>query len=138
MTETSSATANGRPALEYYPGGRANSPFSRATRVGDILYLSGQIGNRPDGTLPEDLAGQTRQTMENIAAVLASFGLGMDAVFKCLVMLADMNQWRDFNAAYLDYFAPDRLPSRSAFGTNGLVAGALVELEAWAFMPERG
>lgn len=122
-------------AIEYFPGGRPGSPFSRAVRVGDVLYLSGQIGNRPDGTKADDLAGQTRQTMENIKTELAAFGLGMDAIFKCTVMLADMDQWRDFNAVYLEYFAPDRLPARSAFGASKLVGGALTEVECWAYMP---
>lgn len=125
-----------RPMLEFFPGGRPGSPFSRATRLGDVLYLSGQIGNRADGSFAPDLAGQTRQMMDNIAATLADFGLGMDSVFKALVMLDDMTQWREFNAVYLEYFAPDRLPSRSAFGTSGLVAGALAEVECWAYMPE--
>lgn len=124
-----------RPGIEYFPGGRPGSPFSRAVRVGDVLYLSGQIGNRPDGSKADDLAGQTRQTMENIKAELASFGLGMDSIFKCTVMLADMDQWRDFNAVYLEYFPADRLPARSAFGAAKLVGGALTEVECLAYMP---
>lgn len=123
------------PGIEFFPGGRPGSPFSRAVRVGDVLYLSGQIGTRPDGSRPEDLAGQTRQTMENIKTELALHGLGMDAIFKCTVMLADMDRWREFNMVYLEYFAADRLPARSAFGADKLVGGALAEVEAWAHMP---
>lgn len=122
---------------EFFAGGRPGSPFSRAVRVGDVLYLSGQIGNRPEGGFPEGIEAQTRQMMDNIAAVLASFGLDMSAVFKALVMLADMDEWRAFNAAYVDYFAPGRLPARSALGANGLVGGALVEMEVCAYMPQR-
>ena len=121
----------------FHPATRPGSPFSRAVEVGGILYLSGQIGNAPDGHLPADLASQTRNTMENIAAVLASLGTDMTAVFKCTIMLADMNRWREFNAVYLDYFDPARLPARSAFGTSGLVAGALMEIECCAFAPTR-
>lgn len=124
-----------RPGIEFFPGGRPGSPFSRAVRVGDTLYVSGQIGNRPDGTKADDLAGQTRQAMENIKAVLESFGLGMESIFKVTVMLADMDQWRDFNAVYLEYFAADRLPARSAFGAAKLVGGALTEVEVMAYMP---
>lgn len=129
MTDTT------RPGIEFFPGGRAGSPFSRAVRVGDVLYVSGQIGNRPEGSKADDLAGQTRQTMENIKAVLAEFGLGMDAIFKATVMLADMDQWRDFNTVYLEYFPADRLPARSAFGADKLVGGALTEVEVMAYMP---
>lgn len=121
--------------ITFYPANRLGSPFSRATLVGEVLYVSGQIGNRPDGSLPPDLAGQTRQTMQNIATILASVGSSLDAVFKCTVMLAQMDRWREFNDAYVEFFDPTRLPARSAFGANGLVANALVEIECCAFHP---
>jgi reactive intermediate/imine deaminase len=107
-------------------------PFSSAVRIGDILYLSGQMGFREDGTLPEGMEAQARQTMENIRAVLAGAGLGFRDVFHCTVMLADMNQWAAFNEVYLEYFS-DPLPTRSAFGANGLALGGLVEVECQAY-----
>jgi 2-iminobutanoate/2-iminopropanoate deaminase len=120
---------------EYLPrsslAGRA-LPFSSAVRIGDILYMSGQMGFREDGTLPEGMEAQARQTMENIRAVLTSAGLGFPDVFHCTVMLADMNQWAAFNHVYLEYFS-EPLPTRSAFGANGLALGGLVELECQAF-----
>jgi len=110
-------------------------PFSQAVRIGDILYLSGALGNLP-GKL-ELVAGgieaQTRQTMENIGALLKENGLGFDNVFKCTVTLADISNWRAFNTVYVTFFKPDRLPARSAFGTSGLALGAEVELECWAY-----
>ena len=81
---------------------------------------------------PGGIAGETRQMMENIRSVLAARGLGFDDVFKCTVMLADMTLWPDFNKIYTGYFKLDRLPTRSAFGTNGLALGAAVEMECWA------
>lgn len=115
----------------------AKLPFSQAVRVGDILYLSGALGNIP-GKL-ELVAGgieaETRQTMENIGTMLKENGLGFADIFKCTVMLADMTKWGDFNRVYLEYFDPDRLPARSAFGTNGLALGAQLELECMAYMP---
>lgn len=107
-------------------------PFSSAVRIGDILYMSGQMGFRDDGTLAEGMEGQARQALENIRAVLASAGLGFGDVFHCTVMLADMGQWADFNKVYLDYFS-DPLPTRSAFGASGLALGGLVELECQAY-----
>ena len=107
-------------------------PFSSAVRIGDILYLSGQMGFRDDGALAEGMQGQARQALENIRAVLASAGLGFGDVFHCTVMLADMSQWADFNAIYLEYFS-DPLPTRSAFGASGLALGGLVELECQAY-----
>jgi enamine deaminase RidA (YjgF/YER057c/UK114 family) len=75
--------------------------------------------------------------MENIAGVLGESGLGFDAVFKCLVMIADMKRWADFNRVYVGYFKPDRLPARSAFGAAGLALGAAVEMECWAWAGKR-
>ncbi|GAA2874586.1 reactive intermediate/imine deaminase [Aminobacter niigataensis] len=114
-------------------------PFSQAVRVGDVLYLSGALGNRP-GTLelvPGGMEAEARQTMENIKAVLEENGLGMADIFKCTVMLADMSRWAEFNKVYVGYFDPDRLPARSAFGANGLALGALVELECCACIGTR-
>ena len=113
----------------------ARLPFSQAVQVGDVLYLSGALGNKP-GTrevVPGGLAAETKQTMDNIGAVLAANGLGFDDVFKCTVMLADMDKWEDFNKVYVTYFKPGRLPARSAFGASALALGAQVELECWAY-----
>lgn len=109
-------------------------PFSQSVRVGDVVYLSGQIGNWP-GTLelvPGGMEAQARQTMENIKTALDARGLTFDDVFKCTAMLADMSKWADFNKVYTGYFNPGRYPARSSFGANGLAMGALVEVECWA------
>jgi 2-iminobutanoate/2-iminopropanoate deaminase len=113
----------------------AKLPFSQAVRVGDILYLSGALGNAPGtrNVVPGGIEAETRRTMENIGAVLNAHGLTFDDVFKCTVMLADMAEWEIFNKIYVTYFKPDRLPARSAFGANGLARGARVELECLAY-----
>ena len=107
-------------------------PFSSAVKVDNTLYLSGNLGNIP-GTL--DLAeggiqGETRQTMENISAVLNQFGSSMDKVVKCTVFLADMAEWGAMNEVYKTYFTDP--PARSALGANGLALGARVEIECIA------
>ena len=122
------------PAPVFTPA-RGPAPFSAAVRVGDILYLSGQIGVGPDGKLASGFGAQIRQTMTNIEGALAAAGGRMEDVFKCTVFLADMNNWAEFNAAYVTYFRPGRLPARSALGTNGLAAGAALELECMAYSP---
>ena len=116
----------------------AELPFSQAVRVGDVLYLSGALGNVPGSMelVPGGIEAEARQTMENIGAVLAENGLTFDHVFKCTVMLADMSMWAEFNRVYLTYFKPDRLPARSAFGASGLALGALVEVECAAAFDE--
>src|SRR3546814_15552427 len=68
----------------------------------------------------------------NLADAARRAGTSLDRVVKCTVMLADMALWPEFNQAYLTYFDRDRLPARSAFGTNGLAFDALVEVEAIA------
>ena len=108
-------------------------PFSSAVRVGDVLYLSGQIGIGPNGRLPEGIEAQTRQTMENIGAILRSAGRGWDDVFHCTAMLDNMADWPAFNRVYVTYFTPGRLPARSALGADGLALGALIEVECQAY-----
>jgi reactive intermediate/imine deaminase len=114
----------------------AGLPFSDAVRVGGVLYLSGQIGIVPGKMelVPGGIEAETRQMMEHIARILNANGLSFDNVFKCLVMMKDMKEWGAFNKIYLDYFKPDRLPARSAFGAAGLALGAAVEMECWAYM----
>lgn len=128
--------------MEFYssPEGKAaRLPFSDAVRVGDVLYLSGALGNVPGKMelAPGGIEAETRQTMENIARVLRAHKLSFDDVFKCTVMLADIGEWAAFNRVYLTYFKPDRLPARSAFTAAGLALNARVELECWAHVGER-
>src|SRR5262245_37253501 len=99
-----------------YLGTPAGMPFSSAVRVDNVLYLSGEIGEDSHGRLPEGLAAQTRQTMDNISHTLKANGVSFDDVFKCTVMLTDMSKWSDFNKIYVAYFKPGRLPARSAIG----------------------
>jgi 2-iminobutanoate/2-iminopropanoate deaminase len=121
--------------VQYLPSSTPNAPFSAAVRVGDMLYLSGQIGLAPDGTLPPAFDDQVRQVMGNIGAVLRQAGSSFDEVVNCTVMLADMSHWEAFNKIYVGYFKEGRLPARSALGANGLARGAQVELECWAYHP---
>jgi len=128
--------------MEFYTSPEAKAaklPFSQAVRVGDVLYLSGALGNVPGRLelVPGGLEAETRQTMANISAVLKANGLTFDDVFKCTVMLAHMKDWAAFNKVYVTYFKPDRLPARSAFGASALALNARVELECWAWAGKR-
>lgn len=110
-------------------------PFSDAVRVGNVLYISAQMGIIPGRMelAPGGLEAETRQMMDNIARVLNAAGRSFDDVFKCTVMLADIGCWATFNEIYLEYFRPDRLPARSAFGAAALALGGSVEMECWAW-----
>ena len=110
----------------------AGLPFSEAVRVGNLLFLSGQLGRDASGrVVPGGIAAETRQAMENIRRVLERHGSSLDQVVKCLVMLADMAEWPAMNEVYRTFF-PNHLPARSAFGATGLALGARVEIECWA------
>ena len=113
----------------------AKLPFSAAALVGDVLYLSGCLGNVPGKMelVPGGMEAEARQTMENIKNVLTENGLTFDHVFKATVMLADMSKWGDFNKVYVTYFKPDRMPARSAFGVAALALGAQLEVEVMAY-----
>jgi reactive intermediate/imine deaminase len=116
-----------------YLGGNPEWPFSDAVRVGNMLYLSGKLGNLP-GTaqLAEGgIQGETRQTMENIKASLERHGSSMDQVVKCTVFLADIAEWGAMNEVYRTYF-PENRPARSALGVSGLALDARVEIECMA------
>ena len=123
------------PEVEYLqmPGTEdMGLPFSSAVRVDNTLYLSGNLGNIP-GTpqLAEGgIQGETRQTLENISAVLAQFGSSMDKVVKCTVFLADMAEWGAMNEVYKTFFPNP--PARSALGASGLALNARVEIECIA------
>ncbi|MCH2182566.1 MAG: Rid family detoxifying hydrolase [Mariniblastus sp.] len=110
-----------------------NLPFSEAVRVDNMLYLSGQIGTLPGTTeLAEGgIQGETRQTLENIKAVLEANDSSLDRVVKVTVMLADIAEWPALNEVYVEYF-PNKKPARSAFAGSGLAFNARCEIEVIA------
>ena len=108
-------------------------PFSEATIVNNVVYLSGQIGsNAKNEVVPGGIASETVQALRNIQALLERMNLSMDHVFKCTCMLADIKDWPAMSKAYKAFFSPNRLPARSAFAGSGLALGAKVEIECIA------
>jgi reactive intermediate/imine deaminase len=81
--------------------------------------------------VPGGIEAETRQTLENIRAIVEESGSSLDRVVKCTVMMADMAEWPRMNAIYAAFF-PNPKPARSAFGTTGLALGARVEIECIA------
>jgi len=127
------------PSVTYVPmGGSAPLPFSAAVRVGDMVYLSGQLGTDSTGTVVQGgIQAETRQALTNIKRLLEANGSSLDHVVKCTAMLADMKEWAAMNEVYVTFFPPGRLPARSAFGTTGLARGARMELECMAIASRR-
>jgi 2-iminobutanoate/2-iminopropanoate deaminase len=107
-------------------------PFSEVVEVGELLFLSGQIGSGADGkVVAGGISAETRQALGNIGAVLERHGSSLSHIVKVTVMLADMGEWSTMNAEYVKFF-DKHLPARSAFGCNGLAMGARVEIECIA------
>ena len=115
------------------PGRGAGLPFSPGVRVGNMLYLSGQLGILPGTPQLADtgIAGQTRQALENIKAVLEYAGSSLERVVKCTVFLADIRDYAKMNEVYATYFPKDP-PARSTVAGSGLALGARVEIECMA------
>src|SRR5438094_9084643 len=108
-----SLVAQDRQVL-HGPGEVRGLPFSSAVRVGNVLYLSGQIGNVPGTRQLADtgITGQTHQALENVKAVLAAAGSSLDRVVKCTVFLVDIRDYGKMNEVYASYF-PKHPPTRS-------------------------
>ena len=127
-------SAGGTPDVEYYPFPvKTSLPFSAAVRVGNMLYLSGQMGTNDAGNqlVPGGIEAETRQTLANMKAILERHGSSLDCVVKCTVMMADMGEWPAMNNVYVQHF-PLHLPARSAFGASALALGGRVEIECIA------
>jgi len=118
-----------------HPFGAPTRPFSPAVRVGNLIYLAGQIGTDASASgavVRGGIAAETKQTLENIKQTLTAVGSSMDRVVKCTVFMADMKEWDAMNAVYQTYFTAPNYPARSAFGANGLALNAKVEIECIA------
>ena len=111
-------------------------PFSEAVRVGDMLYLAGMMGTKPNAMelVPGGLEAEAKQALENIRTILRAAGAEITDIVKCTVMLDDMTKWSAFNRVYLEFFGSHR-PVRSAFGVDGLALGGAVEIECIAAKP---
>jgi 2-iminobutanoate/2-iminopropanoate deaminase len=115
---------------------KAVGPYSQAVRAGDFVFFAGQAGLEPQtGTLREGVAGQTEQTMANLAAVLAAAGCSFADVVKSTIFVVDMGDFQTINSIYGAHFPADK-PARSTVQVAGLPLGALVEIELVAYAPK--
>jgi reactive intermediate/imine deaminase len=132
----SALTACARPGetlqVEFMPSPRPNAVFSPAVRVGNMLYLSGQIGTDSANRLVAGgIQAEGRQALNNVKATLERYGSSLDRVVKCTVFLADIKDYDAFNEIYSSYFRA-RKPARSAMAASGLALNARVEIECLA------
>jgi len=116
-------------------GPKAIGPYSTATQVGSLCFMSGMLGVVPEkGALAEGgVEAQAKQALSNIRTVLEEMDLTMEAVTKTTVFLADLNDFARVNAIYAEFFGAD-YPARSCVQVARLPMDALVEIEAIAVM----
>lgn len=108
-------------------------PYSPAARVGNLVFVSGQVGVDPaTGKTPEGVAAQTEQALRNVAAILEAAGSSLDRVARCGVFVDDMTRFAEMNEAYVRMFGGHR-PARTTIEPRSLPgSGFLVEIDAIA------
>jgi 2-iminobutanoate/2-iminopropanoate deaminase len=112
------------------PGAIAIGPYSHAAEGNGLIYLSGQTPMKPGTSELVDggIEAQTRQTFENLKAVLGEAGLTLADVLKCNVFLTDMGNFAAMNAVYAEQFTKP-YPARTTIGVASLPLGAEIEIE---------
>lgn len=115
------------------PGPFQGAPYNQAIRVGDLVFVAGQLGTSLE---TGQLAGpsveeQTEQIMRNLGAILEEAGSGLDKLLKTTVFLLDLGDFAGMNEVYARHVG-DQPPARSTIGISALPSGAVVEIEAIA------
>ena len=115
------------------PGPFQGAPYNQAIRVGDLVFVAGQLGILLEsGELAGESVGeQTEQVMRNMSAILEAAGSGLDKLVKTTVFLLDLADFAGMNEVYARHVG-DRPPARSTIGISQLPSGARVEIEAIA------
>lgn len=108
-------------------------PYSQAIQAGDFIFVAGEKGLDPKtGKIVEGgITAETRQTLENVKAILEEAGASMDDAVRSVVYMTDMGQFAEMNGVYAEYFTVDP-PPRSCVQVVALPAGAHVEIEITA------
>ena len=111
----------------------AVGPYVHAVQAGNLLYASGQLGLVPEtGELPEGIVAQTKQSLDNVGAVLRAAGYDYKDVIKTTVFIDNMDDFGTVNEIYATYFTGET-PARSCVEVAKLPKGALVEIEVVAY-----
>jgi 2-iminobutanoate/2-iminopropanoate deaminase len=118
----------------YYSDAQVIGPYTPAVKIGDFLYVSGQVAFKPGTTelAGDDIEVQTHQVLDNIKSVLANAGYDMPDVVQCTVYLKDMNDFTKMNQIYGTYFVQGRYPTRTTVEVSNLPRKARIEITAVA------
>ncbi len=111
----------------------AIGPYSPAVKVGNLLFISGQIGLDKDGNMKETLEEQTEQVLKNLMEILKAAGASEKNVVKTTIYITDMSHFPIVNEIYAKYFS-EPYPARATIAVKELPKGALVEIEAIAVL----
>ena len=116
---------------EAAPAPFQGAPYSQAVRVGDLVFVSGQLALKPDHAeiLGDTIQEQTELVMQNLGAILDAAGSGLDKLVKTTVFLTDLGDFAGMNEVYARYVG-DRPPARATVEISKLPSGAKVEIEA--------
>jgi 2-iminobutanoate/2-iminopropanoate deaminase len=115
---------------ESAPAPFQGAPYNQAIRVGELVFVAGQLGLAPGDTAIEGgIAEQTEQALRNLAAILEAAGSSLDKLVKTSVFLTDLADFQAMNEVYARHVG-DRPPARSTFQVAALPSAALVEIEA--------
>ncbi|MSO95305.1 MAG: reactive intermediate/imine deaminase [Thermoleophilia bacterium] len=119
---------------ENAPAPFQGAPYSQAIRVGDLVFVAGQIGIRPgESSIEGDIAAQTEQVLRNLSAILEAAGSSLANLVKTSVFLQDLGDFAAMNEVYARHVG-GRPPARSTFEVAKLPSGAVVEIEAVAHL----
>jgi 2-iminobutanoate/2-iminopropanoate deaminase len=120
---------------ERAPAPFGGAPYNQAVRVGELVFVAGQLGLRPGETemVGSTIAEQTEQVMANLGAILEEAGSGLARLVKTTVFLANLDDFAGMNEVYARHVG-DRPPARSTVEVGRLPSGALVEIEAIAHL----
>jgi len=122
-----------KAAISSPDGARPVGPYSPALRVGEFLFVSGQVPIDPASgqMVAGDIAGQTRRVLDNVGALLRAAGLSFSDVVRTTVFLADMNDFTAMNDVYSSFFS-EPYPARSTVQAARLPRDARIEIDAIA------
>ena len=117
------------------PAPFGGAPYNQAVRVGELVFVAGQLGLRPGEAemVGSTIAEQTEQVMANLTAILEEAGSGLASLVKTTVFLANLDDFGGMNEVYARHVG-DRPPARSTVEVGRLPSGALVEIEAIAHL----
>lgn len=113
----------------------AIGPYSQGVKVGNMLFVSGQIPVDPiNNEIPKTIEEQTKQSLENVKAILKEAGIDLSSVVKTTVFLTDLNDFVKMNEVYAMYFDGEIKPARAAVEVSRLPKDVKVEIEAIAII----